>query len=94
MSNMGFGIWCECDTRSCYVAPKLRYTKEEFEKEIAIEVDGCYELGETKELYARWYPVAPEGIDREGGTYAFCEPNRGSFPVWVADVKPLREGKS
>lgn len=94
MSKMGFGLWTEGDNPSCFVGPKSEYTKEEFEKESVMEADGYYELGETKELYARWYPIAPEGIEREGGTYAFCEPKRGSFPVWVSDVKPIRQGKS
>jgi len=88
---MGFGMWCEGDTPSCYVGPKSNYTKEEFEKECEQDADGYFEFFDTKEAYARFYPVAPEGIDREGGTYSFCNSGRGAFPVWVRDVKPKKE---
>lgn len=87
MSSMGFGMWCEGNTPSCYVAPKSKYSKEEFEEECKHDADGYFEFGETKEDHARFYPVAPEGIDRESGTYSFCQPGRGAFAVWVIDVK-------
>lgn len=87
MSKMGFGMWTEGDTPSCYVAPKSEYAKDEFESECVHDADGYFELAETTEDHARWYPVSPEGIDREGGTYSFCKPGRGAFAVWVKDVK-------
>jgi hypothetical protein len=83
-------MWYEGDTPSCYVAPISRYTKEEFEQECRHDADGYFEFGETKEDHARWYPIAPEGIDREGGTYGFGQPGRGAVAVWVKYVKPKK----
>lgn len=88
MSNMGFGMWHDGGNPSCYVAPKADYdSSEDFKEECIAESDGFYEIGPVRERYARWFPVAPEGIDIDGGCYAFCSAGRGSFAVWVADVK-------
>jgi len=90
MSNMGFGMWHECGTPSCYVSPKSNYkNQEDFREECELESDGFYAIGIIRQGYARWFPVAPEGMDIEGGTYSFCSPGRGAFPVWVADVKEI-----
>ncbi|WP_338709201.1 hypothetical protein [Paenibacillus amylolyticus] len=88
MSKMGFGMWHDGGNPSCYVAPKKDYdSSDEFELECERESDGFYEIGPAYERHARWFPVAPEGIDIDDGCYSFCSPGRGAFPVWVVDVK-------
>lgn len=87
MSNLGFGMWYEGGNPSCYAAPKKSYSLEEFDSECEVEADGYYDLSETREGFARWYPNAPEGIDTEGGCYSFCKEGKGAFPVWIKDVK-------
>ena len=89
MSKFSFGLWYECDMPACYVASKSKYSKEEFRNECEHDADGYYKFGEIKEKHARYFPVAPEGVDIDGGCYSFCNPGRGSFPVWCVDIEPI-----
>ncbi|WP_143767896.1 hypothetical protein [Paenibacillus glucanolyticus] len=91
MSKMGFVTFYDQGHGSPlnYVAPKSDYTTEEFIAECEEMSDGYYTLGEAKEAYCRWYPVAPEGIDLDEGCYSFCEPGKGAFPVWYCDINPV-----
>lgn len=92
MSKMGFSTFHDGYQSTNYVAPKSEYSKEEFESECAHE--GWYKHGETKEGFCRWYPVAPEGCDIEGGCYSFCKEGKGAFPVWYNEITGKVEGES
>jgi hypothetical protein len=95
MSKMG--ICCFTDGgihQTEFVAPKSDYPDaENFVKACAFEFDyqdedGNYKYQDklkvenVKEGYCRWYPVAPEGCDVDGGCYSFGKAGPGSFPVW------------
>lgn len=63
------------------VAPKNKYTKQEFQKECESEAAECeYVLGEVKEAHCRWF------INEK--LYSFCRPGKGAFPVWYCDINP------
>jgi len=82
----------------CYVtdivAPKSKYTKEEFLETALLECDG-YDFSDEvreeniREKYVRWYPIPPEDCDYDGdkGCYTFGKPGRGAIPVWAINVR-------
>ncbi|CAM3707950.1 hypothetical protein COLU111180_04230 [Cohnella lubricantis] len=81
-----------------FVAPKADYPDaESFVKackfEFDYEEDGDLKYEEkikvenVKEGHCRWYPVAPEGCDIDGGCYSFSKPGPGAFPVWYIPLQ-------
>lgn len=48
-------------------------------------------IDDVVERTVRWYPIAPEGCDFDGGCYSYCNrEERGSFPVWVIEFEKLK----
>jgi len=79
-----------------YVAHQKKYTKEEFVKQCNIENQWTdrqeIRAEDVYEFQARYYVKAPDSVydhdEIEGGCYCLCDKgSRGSFPVWIADVK-------
>jgi len=78
-----------------YVAHQKKYTKEEFVKQCNIENEreNRQEI-KAEDVYifqVRHYVKAPDSVygheELESGCYSFCNKGeRGSFPVWVANV--------
>lgn len=55
--------------------------------------EGCRKptIDDVKEATVRWYPIAPDDCDLEGGCYSYCKRNeRGSFPVWIIEFEKLK----
>ena len=73
------------------VAPKSKFTKEEFLETALFESEG-YDWNEevraknVREGYVRWYPIPPEGCEAEGGCYSFGKSGRGAIPVWYIRI--------
>ncbi|MDF9412982.1 hypothetical protein E1B06_14955 [Brevibacillus laterosporus] len=92
MSKMGFCIFTDGSYATEVVAPKADCsTKEEFLKEAHAECDGYdwehkLTIENIQEGHCRYYPVAPEGCDFDGGCYSFSKQGSGAFPVWYISL--------
>ena len=69
---------------------ELKSSKNEDERFRSANVD------DVKERTVRWYPRIPERCGYDGdpadGCYSYCDnAEKGSFPVWVIDLKRLED---
>lgn len=81
------------DGVSHFVGKQKEYTKEEFFNECKIDfadIGISPLLDDVEERYCRYYPKMPEGFGLESG-YTFCGKSSGAFPVWVIDVRAIRQ---
>lgn len=93
MTKMGICLFADGYSITDFVAPKSKYPDvDSFIDACKGEFDWLYgedifTAEKVKEGYCRWYPVAPEGVDIEGGCYGFSRAGRGSFAVWYISVR-------
>lgn len=92
MPKMGFCIFTDGARATDVVAPKSDFnTAEEFLERAMLECDGYdwtnkLTAENVREGFCRWYPVAPEGCEIDGGCYSFSKPGPGAFPVWYISL--------
>lgn len=92
MSKMGFSVFTDGYFATDIVGTKEAYpTIESFLKEAEFEAydtwEGKIKPENVREGYCRYYPIAPEGCDIEGGCYSFSKPGPGAFPVWYINIR-------
>ena len=81
-----------------FVVHAKKFSKREAIDLFMIENENLFSEGYRKptiddvvERTVRWYPIAPEGCDFDGGCYSYCNrEERGSFPVWVIEFEKLK----
>lgn len=99
MSKFDSMMFSDDSTETDFVAHAKKYTKEEMLQELKKEHDsdneGTYDKLTVDNVYerqVRYFVRVPDfcGFDNdcEGGCYTFCsKDSKGSFPVWVVDVR-------